>query len=122
MSRWLLLIGMVLALTACGSNSYSNVSVQDLAAAVQEGAYVLDVREDIEFAEGHVQGSTLIPLAQLSSRVSELPTNQPIYVFCRSGNRSRQASEILIKAGLKDVKNVEGGIIAWQGAGYPVAR
>ena len=122
MSRWLLTLGMLFALAACGGNTYSNVSVQDLASAVQEGAYVLDVRENYEFAEGHVQGSTLIPLAQLSSRVSELPTDRPIYVFCRSGNRSKQASEILVKAGLKEVKNVEGGIIAWQGAGYPVAR
>ena len=104
MSRWLLTLGMLFALAACGGNTYSNVSVQDLASAVQEGAYVLDVRENYEFAEGHVQGSTLIPLAQLSSRVS------------------KQASEILVKAGLKEVKNVEGGIIAWQGAGYPVAR
>jgi rhodanese-related sulfurtransferase len=43
-----------------------------------------------------------------------------LYVICRSGNRSKQASEILLKAGFKDVRNVEGGILAWQDAGFAV--
>jgi rhodanese-related sulfurtransferase len=100
----------------------SNVSVQDLHRAAQQGALVLDVREPFEFAEGHVAGSVLVPLGTIAARVGDFPKDAPVYVFCRSGNRSLQAAQVLVDAGYTDVRNVEGGIIAWNNARLPVAR
>lgn len=97
-----------------------NVSVQDLASA--EDAFLLDVREPWEFEQGHAPGATLIPLGQLAGRVDELPDDTPIFVMCRSGQRSLTASDILIAAGKQDVRNVRGGILAWQQAQLPVVR
>lgn len=114
------LLALALLLSACGA-SYKNVSVKDLANASEPDRIVLDVREPYEYADGHVAGATLLPLSQLPSRLDEVPADQPVYVYCRSGNRSQQASEILVKAGKRDIRNVEGGILAWEAAGYPVA-
>ena len=97
-----------------------NVSVQDLASA-QDG-FLLDVREPWEFEQGHAPDATLIPLGELAGRIDELPDGVPIYVICRSGNRSLTASDILVAAGKQDVRNVRGGILAWQQAQLPVVR
>lgn len=102
--------------------SFVNVSVQDLADADEPERVILDVREPWEYEQGHVPGVTLIPLAELETRVDELPDDAPIYVICRSGNRSTTASKILISAGKQDVRNVQGGILAWQQAGLPVEQ
>jgi rhodanese-related sulfurtransferase len=101
-------------------STFSTVNVQDLANAQEANLIILDVRQSEEFAEGHVPNAVLIPLGELESRASELSTDATIYVICRSGNRSRQASEILINLGFNDVRNVDGGFIAWVNAGYEV--
>lgn len=113
---------LVLTLAACGGNTYETVKVADLANATAPNMVVLDVREPYEFAEGHVPGAVLLPLSSLEQRIDEVPEGDPIYVICRSGNRSQQASEILAENGVKNVVNVDGGMIAWQAAGYPVER
>jgi len=118
-----LLIGL-LALSACAPRTatYTTVSVQNLRAAQQKGAYVLDVRTDAEYQEGHVPGAALLPLADLGARMNEVPKDRPVYVICRSGSRSAQASAQLVKAGYTQVFNVDGGMNAWTGAGYPADR
>lgn len=108
--------------TSAQTSPLSHVSVNDLHQAAQQGARVLDVREPHEFAEGHVAGSILVPLASVAARVGEFPKDEPVYVFCRSGNRSMQAAQTLINAGYTDVRNVQGGIIAWNNARLPVAQ
>ena len=105
-----------------GASALTNVSVQQLREAAQSGALVLDVREPFEYAEGHVEGSVLVPLATVASRAGEFPKDEPVYVFCRTGNRSLQAAQTLVAAGYSDVRNVEGGIVAWTAARLPVAR
>lgn len=121
--RWMLIFSLLLALMSCNkASAYKNVAVSDLHRASEAEYVLLDVRQPDEYAEGHVQGSRLIPLGELEARVSQLPDDKPIYVICRSGNRSRTASQILNKAGKKDVRNVQGGMLAWVAAGYPVER
>lgn len=115
------LVALLLTLTACGPG-YKTVSVQDLRAASEPNRIVLDVREPYEYAAGHIAGAELLPLSQLQARLDEVPADQPVYVYCHSGNRSKQASEILAKAGKKDIRDVRGGIIAWEAAGYSVTR
>lgn len=111
-------------LMACAPRAatYTTVPVQDLRAAQEKGEYVLDVRTDAEYQEGHVPGAVLLPLADLGTRMTEVPKNRPVYVICRSGSRSAQASAQLVKAGYTQVINVDGGMNAWTAAGYPVSR
>ncbi|MDQ6694106.1 MAG: rhodanese-like domain-containing protein [Chloroflexota bacterium] len=83
---------------------------------------IVDVREAQEYVEAHVEGSTLIPLGQLSTRLGELREDQPVVAMCRSGNRSSVAVSMLLRAGFRDVSNLEGGILAWAKSGLPVKR
>ena len=115
------LAALLLTLTACGPG-FKTVSVQDLHAASEPNRIVLDVRTPSEYAAGHVAGAKLLPLSELPSRLDEVPVDQPVYVYCHSGNRSKQASEILAKAGKKDIRDVRGGILAWEAAGYSTTR
>jgi hydroxyacylglutathione hydrolase len=81
---------------------------------------LLDVRTPEEYAEGHIKGALLIPVQELQQRISEVPKDRQVYVYCRSGVRSVRASNILVKAGYTRIENVVGGFMAWKDAGYPV--
>lgn len=87
------------------------------------GAFILDVRTPEEYAAGHIPNSTLIPYTDVSSRAAELPADKstPIFVYCRSGNRSAIASETLVELGYTNVVNMDGGFPDWARAGHPVA-
>ena len=78
-----------------------------------ENIILLDVREPHELEISSIKKARLIPLGQLASRIIELDSAQEIVVFCKSGNRSKRALEILISAGIKNVKHLRGGINAW---------
>lgn len=98
----------------------STITVQQASEQFANGAFLLDVREPSEWNEAHVDGAVLIPLGELSARVSEIPTDQDVLVICRSGNRSGQARDILRAAGLPRTTSINGGINAWMSAGLPV--
>ena len=72
---------------------------------IKEGAFLVDVRTPMEFAEGNVKGSVNIPLDQLASQLSRFKDKKSIVVFCRSGSRSGMAKSILEQNGLKNVIN-----------------
>ncbi len=99
-----------------------DVQTANEALSSNDGAQLVDVREPEEWAEtGVPQGAVLIPLGDLESRAaSELAADRPVYVICRSGNRSQTASDILVGLGFAEVYNVGGGITAWLAAGLPV--
>ena len=80
------------------------------------------MREPEEWAEtGVPPGAVLIPLADVESRARRRTgRGQPVYVICRSGNRSQIASETLVGLGYTQVYNVDGGVTAWVQAGLPV--
>ena len=80
-----------------------------------DGAMLLDVRGEDEYAEGHIPGSVNIPLQTLPTKKG-LPEDldTPIFVYCRSGGRSRRAAAFLEKEGYENVKNI-GGIMDWKG-------
>lgn len=86
----------------------------------QEGAFILDVREQYEWDEKHIPDSTLIPLGELASRADELPKDQEIIVICRSGNRSQSGRDILLNAGFSNVTSVTGGVNNWVASGYDI--
>lgn len=119
------LLATLALLTACAPaapEGYTTVSVQELHAAQQSGEFVLDVRTPAEYAQGHVPGATLLPLQDLSTRLNEVPKDRKVYVICRSGSRSAQASQILTDGGHRNVYNVDGGMLAWEAAGFPTLR
>ena len=116
------LAAALLALAAAASAGQPAVNVKQAAALQNSGALLLDVREADEYAQGHAPGSTLIPLGQLAQRLKELAPfkNKPVVLICRSGRRSKQATEMLEAAGFSAAANIEGGMLAWQQAGLPV--
>jgi len=75
---------------------------------------IVDVREPWEYQQGHVPGALLIPLGQLSMRVSELNPERPVAVICATGNRSQSAAALLGQKGFKTIYNVAGGTSAWK--------
>jgi len=115
-------IALVAARPQAQAAALSHVTVQQLHAAANAGALVLDVREPFEYAEGRVAGSQLVPLATVGARVDDFAKDRPVFVVCRSGNRSLVAARTLVEAGYTDVRNVDGGMIAWAAARLPVER
>jgi len=89
-----------------------------------EGAVIVDVREEKEFAEGHILDSLHIPLGKLGERLGELANlrEKAIIVSCRSGHRSAAACARLRKEGFETVYNLRGGVLAWQSAGLPLQK
>lgn len=88
---------------------------------VQSGAahLLVDVRTPEEFNSGYIPGAVNIPLQSLQQRMSEIPQDQPVVLYCRSGNRSATAAQMLARAGYEEVYDL-GGIIDWQSQGLPV--
>lgn len=81
--------------------------------------FILDVRTQEEYDQGHLEGAHLIPVQELADKLDEVPFNIPVIVYCRSGARSRNAAEILQNNGFPQIYDM-GGIIDWQEQGYPV--
>jgi phage shock protein E len=80
---------------------------------VDEGAVLLDVRTEGEFAQGHVEGARNIPVQALPTRLHELPgKDHPIVVHCRSGARSASAAQMLRRAGWHNIHDI-GGLPPW---------
>jgi len=77
---------------------------------------LVDVRQPIEYEQGHLSGATLIPVVELESSLNELSPDKPTVVYCASGMRSRAAAAMLVHAGFKEVHHMEGGMDAWEGA------
>lgn len=98
----------------------ANISVDEASELFKQGAFMLDVRQPEEWAQGHIDGAILIPLGELESRISEIPTDRDVLIICRSGNRSTQARELLRSAGLTRTTSIMGGMNAWLAAGLPV--
>lgn len=86
-------------------NIFGSKNNDALASLVNNGAFLVDVRTAMEFADGHVKGSTNIPLDQVKSKLAKFKGKENIVVFCRSGNRSGQAKAILEQNGFSNVTN-----------------
>ena len=95
------------------------ISVQEAYVFRENGAFILDVRTQAEWDEGHIPGATLIPLDELPNRLSEVPEGTDIVVVCRTGNRSAEGRDILLSAGFPAVTSMDGGVSEWQAMGFP---
>lgn len=111
-------------LVSCGvpeeqdQTAYQRISMEEAAKLMEsESDYmILDVRTQEEYDEGHIPGAVLVENDSIGTEeIPELPDkNQKIFVYCRSGNRSRQAAEKLVKLGYTDIVEI-GGIRDWKG-------
>lgn len=97
------------------------VSPTEAQAAVSKAySQFIDVRTAEEYAGGHAARAVNIPLDTISSKLDTLEKNEPVYLICQTGNRSKKAAGILKESGFNNVLNVTGGTVAWQAAGLPM--
>ncbi len=95
------------------------IDVDELAALLEQGARLIDVREPNEYEQARVPGAELVPLATVPDHLERFDTDGPTYVICRSGARSMRACEFVGQHGYEAV-NVAGGTLAWIDSGRPV--
>jgi hydroxyacylglutathione hydrolase len=101
-----------------------NVTAPDLQRRLQaeRDLLVLDVREPVEWEEGHIAGARHIPMREVPDRAGELPRDRPIALVCRGGPRSSLVGSLLLARGFTNLTNVWGGMTGWVEAGLPVAE
>jgi rhodanese-related sulfurtransferase len=129
----ILLVGLAVAsglmliwptLSRMGDTS-SNLGPADAVLLInRENALVIDVRDEAEFAAGHITDARHIPLGQLEGRIDELRKfkDKSVLVTCQVGMRSAKACGLLKKHGFARVFNLQGGINAWQQAKLPLVK
>ena len=103
------------------------ISAQDLKKEISKmraRPQLLDVRTDKEWRQGAIRGTVLVPISILKSQIDMLPfdRNQPVVAICRSAHRSIPAVRILRGAGFSDVRQLQGGMLSWQGHNYPISQ
>ena len=127
MLKWIPIFAALLFLAGCSATGregpgYSQITMEEARQrlSIECGFIILDVRTPEEFAAGHIPGALNIPNETIGTdEIPQLPEKeQRIYVYCRSGNRSKQAAEKLIALGYTDIVEI-GGIIDWPGETVP---
>ncbi|NQX62912.1 rhodanese-like domain-containing protein [Paenibacillus qinlingensis] len=100
-----------------GVKGLRNLSSDQFQEAMDKDKHVLiDVREPGEVKQGYIPGAVNIPLSSMGRRLSEIPKDRPIYLYCRSGMRSKQAARVLRKNGFSELSHLKGGMMAWKGS------
>ena len=123
MKKLIFLLLAAMLLTACGQTEekeqeavYVNITAQEAREIMdtREGYVILDVRTQEEYNQGHIPGAILIPDTEIEAKAEEVlaDKDQLILVYCRSGRRSKLASEILVELGYTNIMEF-GGIIDW---------
>ncbi len=90
---------------------YRQVPVSEVRGLVESGAFIVDVREEQEFQAGHLKNAHNIPLSQLRQRMQEIPRDIPVYVHCRTGQRSYNAVCCLQGHGYQNLWNISGSFL-----------
>ena len=126
---WILVVVVILAVAGfvvlqqshpAAASLPAEITVEQAAQKREQGAFFLDVREPVEWAQFHIPGATLIPLGELPNRLNEVPKDREVVVVCRTGHRSAQGRDILLKAGFTKVTSMAEGLTQWQAQGLPV--
>ena len=81
---------------------------------------LLDVREQWEYEVGHIPDVLHLPMSQIANRLNEIPSDKTLIISCKSGQRSGRVTNWLKQSGYEEVYNMQGGILAWNRAGYTV--
>ncbi len=101
------------ALVACNllQGTFKQMHVDEVRGLVESGAYIIDVREENEYALSHIKTAVNIPLSQIRQRLDEIPRDRPVYLHCRSSQRSYNAVLCLQANGFKNVYNISGSFL-----------
>ena len=98
-----------------GSNllngDFKQVNVDLVRGLVEHNSYIVDVRERGEYANGHIKNAVNIPLSELRERINEIPKDKPVYLHCRTGQRSYNAVLALQNLGFNNVYNITGSFL-----------
>jgi len=108
-----------------GAGGVANITPNEAVMLInRDNAVVLDVREDAEYANGHITDARHIPLVQLTERIKEIQRfkDKPILVNCQAGARSAKACDILRVNQFTRVNNLQGGLNAWVQAKLPIVK
>jgi len=100
-----------------------DVDVETVASIMdRDDVFLLDVREQWEYDAGHIAGNTFIPMGSIPSRLTEIPKDQTVIIYCHSGARSLRVTNFLSDQGYTNIHNMLGGITAWEQAGLQVEK
>lgn len=121
---------LAIALVACAAPAQNEAksgtitveALQKRLAEKEKLPLVVDVREPHEFDAGHIEGAMLAPLGNVTASLDGIAKDREIMLVCRSGRRSAKAQELLAARGFTSLSNVEGGMLAWEKAGYPAVK
>ncbi|MBU1924538.1 MAG: MBL fold metallo-hydrolase, partial [Candidatus Omnitrophica bacterium] len=105
--------------------SIEMISPREVPALMQKDPQVklLDVRSPLEFAQVHIKDAISVPIDMLAAKINDLAQSKQRYiVFCRTGNRSPMAADMLMQSGIHGVKVMQGGMTRWQKDGLPVIK
>ncbi|MDI9578313.1 MAG: rhodanese-like domain-containing protein, partial [Thermoproteota archaeon] len=83
---------------------------------------ILDVRRESELNEGYIKDSIHIYLGKVEKEANKLPRDKPVFVICKTGNRSSFGASILLREGFSQVYNILGGTDAWKKDGFPLIK
>lgn len=131
--KYILVIAVVLVVgmmfySSCATrnNGFKTVNVDEFSKLIagNKGIQVLDVRTQEEYNDGHIAGAKLINVNDstfIDKAAAQLNKKKPVAVYCRSGRRSAEAANAMVKAGFQ-VINLDGGILAWQDAGKDIEK
>lgn len=99
-------------------NGIPTVSMDGVPDPLPDGLVVLDCREPVEWAHGHIDGAVHIPMNEIPGRLDDVPEGQ-VLVVCKVGGRSAQVTGYLLQQG-RDAVNLDGGMLDWEAAGRPM--
>lgn len=91
---------------------YKQLPLTEVRRLVETNAYIVDVREEVEYKAGHIINAHNIPLTQLRERLDEIPHDVPVYVHCRTSQRSYYATRCLQQNGFTNITNISGSYLA----------
>ncbi|MEG1481088.1 rhodanese-like domain-containing protein [Clostridium sp.] len=95
----------------------NQISTNKLKSLINENSktLIIDVRDKVEFEFEHIPSAKNIPLSDIEDYSDEIPTDKPVYLICKSGNRSAHATSLLEDLDITNVFNVRGGMLCWDG-------
>ena len=120
----LLVVGVTSFYQTKNDGQMCNVTAKDFKEKPKEGAIILDVRTPAEYQSGHVENAVLMDISQPTfvEGLKKLDKEKEYYVYCRTGRRSTNATQIMKQLGFKKVCNVEGGVLRLTSEGVKLVR
>ena len=100
--------------------TYQDISLDQAKEFFENGTTFIDIREPEEFQQDRIPGATLLPMSEMNTRLQELPKDEEVVLYCRTGNRSSYVLDILSANGYNNLMHLDGGIQAWYNSGLPV--